>query len=131
MRVTDPSGLHQLRPVSVSDGRVLKFPDSSQRRHHVFDGVLGAVVRVPRPRLLVQHSQLLRELLAFLIHEFDVDLAPRRVFPVVEGRVDNDDVIPDVLDHDQLASTRLQLLVLGHDHLEHSCRGHHRSHFRL
>jgi len=129
--LTDPGGLHELGPVSVPDGRVLQFADGSQRRDHVLDGVLGSVVRVPRARLLVQHAQVLRELLALLVHELDVDLAPRRDLPVVNRRLDDGDVVPERLDHAQLASTRFQLFEVGHDHLEQRRRLDHSGHLVL
>jgi len=81
--MTDPCGLHELRPVPVPDRRVL-----------------GAVVRVPGARLLVQHAQLLGELLALLVHRLDVELAPWRALPVVERGVDDGGMVPDVLNRD-------------------------------
>ena len=115
---THPCRLHQLLPMSVPDRVVLQLCDGSQWRDHVLDDSFDPQVRVPRPHLLVQTPDVLRELLTIQLHLFAVYIRPRHSLPVSDTRRDDEHVVPQLLEQDDLLATLLQLLEVGKVHLE-------------
>ena len=95
----DPGGHHQLFPVSLSNCWVLQLTHCPQRGQHVLHVRLQPPEQIPFPHFLVKPPDILGELLALHIHVLHVDVGPERQFPLLNGRPDQESLVPELLQH--------------------------------
>merc|ERR1719506_3295588 len=109
---------HDLLPVAITHGIGVEVVHQREHRGHLLDLLRQPVVQLPRLQLLRHALHLRHEILGAHHHVVRVDLVPERRVPVVEGRLDQRDGVPQVLQQHQVLVALLQLAVARHRDVE-------------
>jgi hypothetical protein len=84
-------------PMSLTDRRVLQFADGSQARQHVLDSRFKLDVSIPGAHFLVKQTNILGKFLTLDVHVLDVNFTPRCCLPVLNTGLNNENVVPELL----------------------------------